>query len=149
MPPSAGPGPEARGGGQPPRSDSSAGEPLDVRQQRQLPRALDRRAELALMSGAGARETARQDLPALGQEPGQGALVLEVHDPDAGLTDGAGLRGSLHSSSSSSPVFAAVAGTGWAPSFTTTRWRRTPSSSFTARSNSGSAVASVSNLATA
>ena len=46
-------------------------------------RPLDGGAELPLVPGAGAGQPARQDLAALGQEPGQRALVLVVHDPHA------------------------------------------------------------------
>src|SRR5581483_2846739 len=125
----------------------SAGEALDVRQERELPGPLDRDAELALMAGAGARQAAGQDLAPLGQEPRQRALVLVVHDPHARLADRAGLLRAPHSSSSSS-LLPAVTGAGCAPSFTTTRKRSTPSSSRIARSNSGSALGSVSNCAT-
>src|SRR5699024_10547776 len=124
-PPPGVPGPGARGGHRPPRRGCSAGEPLDVGQQRQLPGALDRRAELPLVACASSRQTARQDLAPLGQEARQSPLILEIDDPDTRLADGAGLGGALHSSSSSSPVLATVTGTGWAPSFTTTRWRNT------------------------
>src|SRR5262249_5723030 len=119
----------------------------DVGQQRELARPLDRGAQLPLVPRTGARESARQDLAALGQEPRQGSLVLVIHHPHAALADGTGLLWPSHSSSSSS-LFPGVTGTGWAPSFTTTRNRSTPSSSLIARSNSGRPVASASNLAT-
>src|SRR5690606_21793318 len=102
--------------------------------------------QLALMTRAGSGQPGRENLAPLGQETLERPLVLEVDDPHTGLTDGAGLGGALHSSSSSS-LLAAATGTGWAPSLTTTRWRRTPSSSLMARSNSGSADAAVSNRA--
>src|SRR6185503_11099834 len=131
----------------PPDEARSADETLDVRQQGELSGTLDGGAQLPLVPRAGAGQPARQNLAALGQEPGQRALVLEVHHPHAALADGTGLLRAPHSSSSSS-LLPAVTGTGWAPSFTTTRNRITPSSSLMARSNSGSAVGSASNLAT-
>ena len=64
-------GPQPAGTGR-----ASADEALDVRQEGQLARPLDGGAELALVPGAGARQPARQDLAALGQEPGQRPLIL-------------------------------------------------------------------------
>src|SRR5215472_11152101 len=49
-----------------------------VRDERDLARALDRRLELALMHGAGARDPPRQDLPALGDERRDQLHVLVV-----------------------------------------------------------------------
>src|SRR5262249_23040513 len=49
-----------------------------VRQQRDRPRALDRRLELALVQRAGARDAPRQDLAALGDEALQQLDVLPV-----------------------------------------------------------------------
>src|SRR5262249_43382986 len=126
---------------------ASAAEPFDVGQKGELPGPLDRGAQLPLVSGAGPGQAAGQDLAPLSQESLERTLVLVVHDPNPRLTDRAGLLRPPHSSSSSSPLGAAT-GTGWAPSFTTTRKRSTDSSSLTARSNSGSAAPSVSNLAT-
>src|SRR2546425_12504735 len=57
---------------------SSADVALDVRQQRQLARPLDRGRELALVPRAHAGQATRQDLAALRQEPAQGAVVLVV-----------------------------------------------------------------------
>src|SRR5260221_11443934 len=49
-----------------------------VRDQRDLPRALDRRLQLALVHRAGARDPARQDLAALGHERPDQLHVLVV-----------------------------------------------------------------------
>src|SRR5438270_712110 len=140
----------------PPASDPpSAGVPLDVGQQRQLARPLDRGRELSLVPRAHARQPARENLAALRQEPSQGAVVLVVEHSHAGLAHGARLGGPPHASSSSissttSAAMTAGAASGLAgsPSDTTTRNRRTPSSSFTARSYSGSSAPAVSYCAT-
>src|SRR3712207_6554556 len=71
--------PAAGAGREPPRS---ADEALDVGQQGELARALDGGAELPLVPCARAREPAGQDLPTLGQEAGEGALVLEVRSEE-------------------------------------------------------------------
>src|SRR3989441_6115186 len=95
---------------------SSADVALDVRQQRQLARPLDRGRELALVPRAHAGQATRQDLAALRQEPAQRAVVLVVEHADPGLAHGARLRGASHasssSSSSSSVAITAAAGAG-------------------------------------
>jgi hypothetical protein len=48
-----------------------------------LPRPLDGGAELPLMPGTRAGKPAGKDLAAFGQEAGQGAFILEVHDSHA------------------------------------------------------------------
>src|SRR2546422_1682026 len=97
---------------------SSADVALDVRQQRQLARPLDRGRELALVPRAHAGQATRQDLAALRQEPAQRAVVLVVEHADPGLAHGARLRGASHasssSSSSSSVAITAAAGAGLA-----------------------------------
>src|SRR5512133_3739941 len=50
----------------------------DVRQQRELTRALDSARELALMAAARSRDPPRADLAALGDEPAQRRNVLVV-----------------------------------------------------------------------
>src|SRR5437762_1259606 len=137
-------------------ASDSADVPLDVGQQGELARPLDRRGELALVSRAHPRQSTRENLAALGQKPPERAIVLVVEHPDPGLAHGARLRGSSHASSSSisstttSATITAGGGSGFAgrPSDTTTRYRTTPSSSFTARSYSGKSSAAVSNWAT-
>src|SRR2546422_725935 len=122
--------------------------------ERELPRALDRGRELALVPRAHARQAARQDLAALGQEAPQRAFVLVVEHTHARLAYGTGLGRPSHASSSSisstSAAITAGAASGLAgkPSDTTTRNRNTPSSSFTTRSYSGSSSAAASNCAT-
>src|SRR3989449_2361025 len=74
---------------------------LDVGQERELPRALDRGRELALVPRAHARQAARQDLAALGQEAPQRAFVLVVEHTHARLAYGTGLGRPSHASSSS------------------------------------------------
>src|SRR5438874_13067292 len=135
-------------------SDVCSSDLLDVGNQRELSCALDRGGELALVPRAHPRQPARQNLAALGQEAAQGAVVLVVEHADPGLAHGTRLGGPSHasssSSSSSSVAITGAAGSGLAgrPSDATTRNRSTPSSSFTARSYSGSRSAAVSNCAT-
>src|SRR2546430_15301500 len=103
---------------------------LDVRQQGELARPLDRGRELTLTPRARPRQPARQDLAALGEEPAQGAIILVVQHAHPGFARGARLGGSSHasSSSSSSPSGAitgaavgAASGLAGSPSDTTTR----------------------------
>src|SRR6266478_2432939 len=141
---------------QPRGASDSADVPLDVRQQRELARPLDRGRELALMARAHSRQPAGENLAALGEEAAERAIVLVVEHPYPGFAHGARLGGPSHASSSSisstttSAAITAGAGSGFAgrPSDTTTRKRSTPSSSFTARSYSGKRSAAVSNCAT-
>src|SRR5712691_156889 len=133
---------------------TSAAVSLDVGQQRELPRPLDRGRKLALVPRAHPRQAARQDLAALGQEAPERALVLVVEHAHARLAYGTGLGRPSHASSSSisstSAGIAAGAASGLAgrPSETTTRNRNTASSSFTPRSYSGRSSAAASNCAT-
>src|SRR5207245_3095728 len=127
--------------GAPPSADVS----LDVGQQRQLARPLDRGRELSLVPRAHSRQPARENLAALGQEPAERAVVLVVEHPQAGLAHGTGLGGPSHASSSSissttSAAMTAGAASGLAgrPSDTTTRTSMTYSSRFPARSYFGS-----------
>src|SRR5207244_12143182 len=153
--PPDGPPPGRRTAARRPRGASdSAAVPLDVGEQRELARPLDRGGELALMSRAHPRQPARENLAALGEKTAERAIVLVVEHPDPGLAHGARLRGPSHASSSSissttttSASLTAGTGSGFAgsPSDTTTRKRTTPSSSFTARSYSGRSSAAVSN----
>src|SRR3989442_12609708 len=116
---------------------TSAAVSLDVGQERELPRALDRGRELALVPRAHARQAARQDLAALRQEAPQPAFVLVVEHAHARLAYGTGLGRPSHASSSSisstSAAITAGAASGLAgkPSDTTTRNRNTASSSTT------------------
>src|SRR2546430_2644336 len=135
----------------PPSADVS----LDVGQQRQLARPLDRGRELSLVPRAHARQPARQNLAALRQEPPQRAVVFVVEHPHAGFAHGTRFGGPSHASSSSissttSAAMTAGAASGLAgrPSDTTIRNRNTLSSSFTARSYSGSSAPAVSYCAT-
>src|SRR6266704_240048 len=75
---------------------------LDVRNQGELPRALDRRRELPLVPRTHSRQPAGQNLAALGEEAAQGPVVLVVEHTRAGFAHGAGLGGTSHASSSSS-----------------------------------------------
>src|SRR5450759_5211725 len=54
----------------------------DVRQKREVARALDRGRQLALVEGGGTADTAREDLSALGDESREGLHVLEVDVAD-------------------------------------------------------------------
>src|SRR5437879_12387592 len=127
---------------------------LGVGQERELPRALDRGRELALVPRAHARQAARQDLAALGQEAPQRAFVLVVEHTHARLAYGTGLGRPSHASSSSisstSAAITAGAASGLAgkPSETTTRNRNTASASFKTRSYSGRRSAAASDCAT-
>src|SRR4051812_38257079 len=58
----------------------AAGALADVREQRELTRALDRRRDLVLMPAARARDPARPDLAAVGDELAQGGDVLVVDE---------------------------------------------------------------------
>src|SRR5262245_50551545 len=62
-----------------------------VRQQRQLAGALDGGRDLVLMTTAGARDAARADLAALGDEAAQARHVLVVDELDLVLAVRAGL----------------------------------------------------------
>src|SRR5207245_9795130 len=154
--PGSSPAPRRRTAGRrPPGASASADVPFDVGQQGKLARALDRGRELTLVPRAHPRQAARQDLAALGKKAAQGAIVLVVEHAHPGLAHRAGLGGPSHASSSSissttSAAITAGAASGFAgrPSDTTTRNRITPSSSFTARSYSGSRSAAVSYWAT-
>ena len=75
----------------PPRSGRSSRASLDVGQQRELARALDRRGDLVLVAAAGAADPARADLAALGDEPAQRRDVLVVDLLDLVLAERAGL----------------------------------------------------------
>src|SRR5436190_292964 len=79
-----------------------AGVALDIRKQRELPRALDRCRELPLVPGAHPREPAGQNLAALGEEAAQRPVILVVEHARAGFAHGTGLGGTSHASSSSS-----------------------------------------------
>src|SRR3970040_602441 len=57
-----------------------------VRQQGHRPGALDGVGELALMARAAARDAARDDLAALGDEAAQAAHVLVIDEADLGRT---------------------------------------------------------------
>src|SRR3989442_9085132 len=76
---------------------------LDVRDQRELPRALDGRRQLPLMTRAHSREPARQNLAALGKEPATRPVILLVEHPRAGFAHGAGVGGTAYASPSFSP----------------------------------------------
>src|SRR4051812_35310364 len=89
------PHPRSVGAG-PAASDILALQTLRVRDQRQVARALDRDAQLTLMAGAHAAEAAGQDLPVIGDEAAEGALVLVVDEADARLAEWAGLRWAAH-----------------------------------------------------
>src|SRR6185503_16526391 len=67
------------------------GVPLDVRNQGELARPLDGGRELALVPRAHPGEPARQNLAALREKASQGAVVLVVDHPGAGLAHGTGL----------------------------------------------------------
>src|SRR4051812_2011867 len=67
-----------------------------VRQQREIARALDRGAQLTLMPRAHAAQAAREDLPVVGDEASEGALVLVVDEAHTGLTEWASLRWASH-----------------------------------------------------
>src|SRR2546429_8139342 len=122
---------------------TSAAVSLDVGQERELPRALDRGRELALVPRAHARQAARQDLAALGQEAPQRALVLIVEHAHARLAYGTGLGRPSHASSSSiSSTSAAItagaaSGFGGEPPPTPTRERHTPPSRVTPPPHTG------------
>src|SRR5258708_4116504 len=130
-----------------------------VRQQGEEARPLDGGAQLTLMPRAHAAETARQDLAVIGDEAAESTLVLVIDEADAALAEGTRLRSSTHgyssSSSSSSARFRASSSSssliGGAPtscSKMVSRWRMTPSSSFSARSYSGIPADSASKRAT-
>src|SRR2546428_48692 len=75
----------AGGGGGAGGACPSAAVSLDVGQQRELPRPLDRGRELALVPRAHPRQATRQDLAALGQEAPERAVVLveSTRTPDS------------------------------------------------------------------
>ena len=77
----------------------------DVRDQRQVARALDRRAQLTLMPRAHAAQAAGQDLAVVGDEAAERAVVLVVDEADAASRRTGRLfcgRRMVYSSSSSS-----------------------------------------------
>src|SRR5687767_99802 len=67
-----------------------------VGKQRQIPRALDRDAQLTLMPRAHAAQTARENLTVVGDEPAERTLVLVVHETHAALAERASLRWASH-----------------------------------------------------
>src|SRR5687768_959598 len=69
---------------------------LDVRDQREVPRALDRDRELALVTRADSAQAARQDLAVVGDEAAERAIILVVQEADARLAEGAGLLWASH-----------------------------------------------------
>src|SRR4051794_25628434 len=87
-----------------PRSDSagasascmSALQAPRVRQQREVACALDRGAQLTLMPRTHAAQAAREDLPVIGDEAAESALVLVVHEAHTGLTEWASLGWASH-----------------------------------------------------
>src|SRR5258708_23704352 len=110
-----------------------------VRQQREEAGTLDGGAQLTLMPGAHAAETARQDLAVIGDEAAESTLVLVIDEADAALAEGTRLRSSTHgyssSSSSSSARFRASSSSssliGGAPTSWSQMggiWRTTPAS---------------------
>src|SRR5258705_6151038 len=116
----------------PPGAGMLRGVPLDVGNQRELARPLDGGRELALVPRAHPRQAARQNLPALGEEAAQRAVILVVEHARAGLAHGTGLGGappasssSISSASSGAAMTAATAGLGWSRAACTTRERRT------------------------
>src|SRR5690606_29822363 len=70
----------------------------DVREDRQAPRALHGGAELALVPGAHPADAPREDLPALGDEAREAALVLVIDRPDSRFADRAALTSAGHGS---------------------------------------------------
>src|SRR4051794_17721596 len=75
-----------------------AGTLADVRQQRELTRALDRAGDLVLVPAARARDTTRTDLPAVGDELPQQVDVLVVDELDLVAAVLAGLPAAAASS---------------------------------------------------
>src|SRR4051812_8894121 len=70
------------------RSRSASGLVLsDVRDEREVTRALHRTAELTLEAGVDHGRPLRQELPALGQEPRERGHVLEVEQLDGRTLD--------------------------------------------------------------
>src|SRR6476661_7760172 len=67
-----------------------------VREDRDVPCALDRGAQLTLMPRAHAAQAARQDLAVVGDEAAEGALVLVVDETDPALAERAGLGWASH-----------------------------------------------------
>src|SRR6266542_4440544 len=95
------------------------------------------------MARAHPRQPARQDFSTFREEAAQRPVILVVEHARAGFAHGAGLGGTSHASSSSSSsnsgaTAAATTGFGCSLAASTHMYRNTPSSSFTARSYSGS-----------
>ena len=68
----------------------------DVRNQGEEARSLDCRRELALVTRARAAQAGGKDLPLIGDETAEGAIVLVVDPADAALAEGAALLWSSH-----------------------------------------------------
>ena len=78
------------------RSSASPACPRDVRNEREVARALDRRRQLALVTRADAAQAARQDLAVVGDEAAERAVILVVDEADARLAERAGLWWASH-----------------------------------------------------
>jgi hypothetical protein len=70
--------------------------PLEIRDQRQVARALDRRRELALVTRAGPAQATGKDLPLIGDETSERPVVLVVDPADATLAERTAFLWSSH-----------------------------------------------------
>src|SRR5919199_894409 len=68
----------------------------DVGDEREVARLLDRDRELPLVARADAAQATRQNLPVVGDEAAERAVVLVVHEADARLAERAGLLWAAH-----------------------------------------------------
>src|SRR6185437_4636621 len=135
--------------------------PADVRDDRQVSRALDRGRQLTLVTRADAAQAARQNLAVVGDESAERAVVFVVDETNARLAEWTGLLWATHGYSSSSSSSASrrrlaaassssdIGGAPTSCSNSVIRWRTMPSSSLMARSYSGSEAASAEKRATA
>src|SRR5688572_12233434 len=76
--------------------NESALHSANVRNEREVPRPLDRVGELALVARARAAQATRQDLAVVGDEASEGAIILVVDEMHARLTEGARLLWPAH-----------------------------------------------------
>src|SRR5665213_64194 len=65
--------------------------PPNVRHERQVARPFDRRRQLTLMAGTDAAQPTRQDLAGVGEKATEGAIILVIDEPHAGLAEWATL----------------------------------------------------------
>src|SRR5262245_28442209 len=77
-------------------SVTSAGDAAGVGDERQVPRALDRRRQLSLMARTDAAQAARQNLAVVRDEAAEGAVILVVDEVHPALAERAGLGRTAH-----------------------------------------------------